>query len=200
MVVDALVHGLGPVGFPRLDPGVFTSCEGRVGELVGEVIFEGNGVGLSHPDQDYALPLGGWVDAGAHLVDQGGLGALDEAGDALTRLVESVAVVGTGDGPFELTEASGESGAAVGAPFVESNYFAVLSPEQDEFVPEHLDVLGLATHFLGPDAGVPVLTEPDLGNVVKGAYLRCAVGLVLDIGDVDGRNLSFSSCSYYHSA
>ena len=109
-------------------------------------------------------------------------------------------MVGTGDGPFELAEASGESGAAVGAPFVEGNYLAVLAPEQDEFIPEHLDVLGLASHFLGPDAGVPVLTEPDLGDVVKGAYLRCAVGLVLDIRDADGRNLSFSSCSYYHSA
>ena len=160
VVVDALVHGLGPVGLPHLDPGVFPSGEGRVGELVREVLFEGDGVGLSHPDQDNALPLGGWVDAGAHLVDQGGLGALDEAGDALTRLVESVAVVGTGDGPFELAEAPGESGAAVGAPFVEGNYFAVLAPEQDEFLPEHLDVLGLASHFLDPNAGVPVLTEP----------------------------------------
>ena len=102
--------------------------------------------------------------------------------------------------PSNSQKAAGESGAAVGAPFVEGNYLAVLAPEQYEFIPEHLDVLGLASHFLGPDAGVPVLTEPDFGDIVKWAYLRCTVGLVLNIGDADGRNLSFSSCSYYHSA
>ena len=176
--VDALRHRLGPVRLPDLHAHEAPSRQLRVGQLRGQVLVERHGRRLAHPHEDDAHPLLRRIGAGAELADEGGIGTLDQAGHALPRAVEDVAVIRAGDGALELAEAEGQPRAAVRAPVAEGDDGAGLVAKEDEVVAEHLEVHGLAAHLPGLDGRVPVLPESQPGAVVERPDLRGAVGLL----------------------
>src|SRR5262249_14923048 len=147
----------------------------RIGELRGKIVVEGHGLGLAHPHEDDAHALRGRIGAGPELADEWRVGALDQSGDAAAGAVEDIAVIRAGHRALELAQPKGETGPAVRAPAAETGDRARLVAEEDELVPQHGQVHGLAAHLPRLDGGIPVLAEAQFRAVVEGADLGGAV-------------------------
>jgi len=137
-----------------------TPAESGILHLPGQILFQGYGLGISHPDEDHSLPFGGGVVPDPHLGSEWRFRALYQAGDALTGIVKHVPVVRASDGPFKVAVTTGEAGAPVRAPVREGGDFTILAIEQDELFTQHLQVDGSPSDILFPDARIPILTEP----------------------------------------
>ena len=192
--IAGVLHGEGPVHGPNL--GIALDGDLIVEELFGDILFEGNRLGLAHPDVDDALVGLGGVIAGLELGGELGIGAVGEGGDALTGAVVGVAVVGAGDEALELVvalavaDAAGEVGTAVGAGVLEGNDLVVGVAEEDDLIAADAEGDGLALDVLFLDAGVPVLAVAHFGDVVVeadagGAARSVPVGAV-GVGAVGG--------------
>ena len=91
MVVDTLVHRLGPVGIPFAH--MFVAVVARINYLRRQVFFQGHGCGFPHPDVHNAGGLVGRVIFDPHLADDGGIRSIDKARYALPLTIEGIAVV-----------------------------------------------------------------------------------------------------------
>ena len=171
MVIDTLVHRLGPVGIPFTH--VLVAMVAGVDNFRRQVFRQGHRFGFSHPDVHDAIVLISGVGPAFHLAHDGCVRGVDQACDTLTLAIKSVSVVLAGDGARKQGFSLGQPGAAVRTPVEQGVHFVRLAPEEHYVFPEHLhEHRLLGADVLLEHGGVPILPEPHGRHVVKGADLR----------------------------
>ena len=192
MVVDTLVHRLGPVGIPFAY--VFVAVVARINYLRRQVLFQGHGFGFPHPDVHNAVVLLGGVIFDPHLADDGGVRSIDKARYALPLTIEGIAVVLASDGAGEQGLTLGQPRAAMGAPVEQGVDFVRLATKENDVLAKHLHERWLlGTDILLVNARVPIFPESHGRHVVEGADLGGSLrltpghlGVVGQRGAIDG--------------